>query len=276
MSDTLRTEMKMPSIGLGTYGLRNEQGVQAVASAIDIGYRHIDTAATYENEEAVGEGIRVSGILRESLWVTTKVDRAELSETAFVASAERSMEKLGLSYVDLLLIHWPNDEVPLEETLAAASRLIESGRVRNFGVSNFIRPRLEAILKKSLIKVMTNQVEYHPHLKQRKLLDLCRQNQVLLTAYSPLGQGSVLEDETLKEIADRNNRSVSQISLRWMLQQGITVIPKSSSVERMKENLGALEFELSDADMEAIHALPTRKRVIDWWPGSFGEDPDVF
>lgn len=266
----------MPMLGLGTYGLRGAEGAAAVAKAIELGYRHVDTAATYENEDAVGEGLRASGIDRREIFLTTKVDRANLREADFVASTERSLAALKCDYVDLLLVHWPNTEIPIEETMAAAKKLVEAGKTRFIGVSNFIRPRLEAALKAADLPIVTNQVEYHAHLNQRALLRLCQAKGVLLTAYCPLGQGSVLEDDVLLEIGGRLGRSPAQVALRWLLQKGIAVIPKSSTPKRMQENLGALDFELDGLEMERIEGIATRKRVIDWWPGGFEEDGNVF
>ncbi|EDY80607.1 oxidoreductase, aldo/keto reductase family [Verrucomicrobiia bacterium DG1235] len=263
-------------LGLGTYDLRGAEGAASVRTAIELGYRHVDTAATYENEEAVGEGIRSSKVARDQIFLTTKVDRANLRTSDFIGSAEASLAALGCDYVDLLLVHWPNAEIPIEETLAGASELVAAGKTRFIGVSNFTRPRLKALLKASDLPLVTNQVEYHAHLNQRGLLRLCEENGVLLTAYSPLGQGSVLKDETICDIAKRIGRSPAQVALRWLLQKGVAVIPKSSSAARMRENLGMLDFELDRVEMERIESIGVCNRVIDWWPGTFEEDPDVF
>ena len=214
-------------LGLGTYDLRGETGSKSVADALELGYRHLDTAATYENEASVGQGMRSSGIPREQIFLTTKVDRAELARDRFMESCENSLHALNTDYVDLLLVHWPNREVPIEETLEAAKLLLDQGKIRSFGVSNFIRQRLVEVLKASEIPIVVNQVEYHVHLNQRGLLRLCQEREVLLTAYSPLGQGSVLQDPVLQEISGELGRSVAQIALRWLLQKGIAVIPKS-------------------------------------------------
>lgn len=267
---------KMPMLGLGTYELRGSDGAAAVASAIEIGYRHIDTAATYENEDAVGEGILKSGVDRSQLFVTTKVDRVNLKTDDFIKSCENSLSLLKMDYVDLLLIHWPNKETPIEETLAAFEKLVSAGKAKNIGVSNFIRPNLQEILDKSSLPIAVNQVEYHAHLQQKKLNELCQKNNVLLTAYSPIGQGCLLKDPVLEEIASKAGRTTAQVALRWLLQSGIAAIPRSTSTKRMKENFGAASFELDAADMANIDAIKTRKRVIEWWPGEFDKDPDVY
>ena len=266
----------VPMLGLGTYDLRGSKGAQSIAQAIELGYRHIDTAATYENEEFVGQGIKDSAAERGDLWVTTKVDRAHLSEANLIRSCEESLNKLDTEYVDLLLIHWPNREIPIEESLGAMAKLIEQGKARSIGVSNFIRPYLIEAVAASDLPIVANQVEYHPLLKQTGLLRCCEENEVLLTAYSPLAQGAVFEEPVLTELARSLGRSVSQICLRWLLQNGIAAIPKSSSPARMQENISAVDFELEDADMRRIEEITTRKRVIQWWPGEFEKDPEVF
>ena len=266
----------IPMLGLGTYDLRGSEGAKAVATAVDMGYRHLDTAATYENEEAVGQGVRDASVPRHKLFLTTKVDRADLQKDAFIRSCEASLSRLGLEYVDLLLIHWPNDEVPLEETMEACDELVKAGKTRHVGVSNFTRRRLRESIAASSQPIAVNQVEYHPWLQQKGLLRLCREQGVLLTAYSPLGQGCILEEPALLEIGERLGRTPAQVSLRWLLENGIAAIPRSSSEHRMRENLSALEFELSREDHERIESITTGKRVIDWWPGDFGSDPDVF
>lgn len=266
----------MPMLGLGTYLLRGTEGTGLVRDAIEVGYRHIDTAALYENEDAVGEAIRGSGVDRREIFLTTKVDRVNLKSADFIASAERSLQALGCDYIDLLLVHWPNMEIPFEETLAGASQLVASGKIRFFGVSNFIRPRMEAILNCADLPIVTNQVEYHAHLNQRALLRFCQRNGVLLTAYCPLGVGQVLADETLIETGREIGRSAAQVALRWLLQKGIAVIPKSSSLQRLRENFAVLDFELDAVQMSRIEAIATRRRGVEWWPGSFEEDAEVF
>ncbi|MDQ8203765.1 aldo/keto reductase [Pelagicoccus sp. SDUM812003] len=269
---------RMPMIGLGTYGLRGEDGARCVLEALDMGYRHLDTAATYENEREVGRGMALSQVSREEIFLTTKVDREDLCYDRFIASCESSLERLNTDYVDLLLVHWPNREVPIEETLRAAQRLVEQGKARRFGVSNFIRPYLEEAVGADRLPIATNQVEYHPYLNQKGLLRYCLEKRILLTAYSPLGHGKghVLNDPVLQEISQRIGRTVAQVALRWLLQKGIAVIPKSASRSRMAENLAAADFELEEGLAQRIEALEERKRLIDWWPGDFEKDPGAF
>lgn len=271
---TLHTDRLMPMLGLGTYDLRGDAGARLVSTAIELGYRHVDTSANYDNEEAVGRGIKDSGADRAEIFLTTKVDRERLGRAELARSCEESLARLGVDYVDLLLIHWPNKEIPLGESFAAMEALVAAGKVRHIGVSNFIRPRLAEAVAASRLPIAVNQVEFHPWLNQRRLLSLCREKGSLLTAYSPLAQGAVLRDETLVGLAEDLGRSVAQVCLRWLLQQGVAAIPKSATPERMRENLGALDFELGEEEMERIDRIQTRKRVIDWWPGEFDLDPE--
>lgn len=266
----------MPLLGFGTYKLKEAAGAEAIRAAIELGYRHLDTAANYENEETVGEGIRRSGIDRKSLWITTKVDRLDLAKDAFVGSCRRSLDRIGVDYVDLLLVHWPNEEVPIEETLEAARSLIDEGVVKHFGVSNFIRPTLKEAVDKGIVPVEVNQVEYHPQLPQRGLLRMCKENEVLLTAYSPLAQGALVRDPVMLDVARKLGRTVAQVCLRWLMQQGMAAIPKTATPARMAENLEAVNFELSPQDMALIDGITERRRAIEWWPGRFERDPDVF
>lgn len=266
----------MPMLGLGTYGLTQQTGIEAIHSAIDMGYRHIDTAATYENEEYVGEGVKRSNIDRAELFVTTKVDRGDLKRSDFIRSCENSLRKLKMDYVDLLLIHWPNNEIPFSDTLSALETLVEQGKVKHCGISNFIRSKVDQITAVSALPLITNQVEYHPLLKQEGLRKHCENKGMFLTAYSPLGQGYILKDKTLQSIADKKGCSIAQLSLRWLLTKGIAVIPKASSESHMKANFSVFEIELNKDEMKQIDSISTRHRVIDWWPGEFETDLDVF
>lgn len=273
---TLPNHNSMPMLGLGTYGLTQQTGIEAIHSAIDMGYRHIDTAATYENEEYVGEGVKRSNIDRAELFVTTKVDRGDLKRSDFIRSCENSLRKLKMDYVDLLLIHWPNNEIPFSDTLSALETLVEQGKVKHCGISNFIRSKVDQITAVSALPLITNQVEYHPLLKQEGLRKHCENKGMFLTAYSPLGQGYILKDNTLQSIADKKGCSIAQLSLRWLLTKGIAVIPKASSKSHMKANFSVFEIELNEDEMKQIDSISTRHRVIDWWPGEFETDLDVF
>ncbi len=263
---------QMPMIGLGTFNLRDQSGADAVTAAIELGYTHIDTASGYNNEEIVGLGIRQSGRARQDLFVTTKVGRDDLAAAAVRTSAEASLARLQLDYVDLLLIHWPNLEVPLDETLDVFAQLVDGGKVRTIGISNFIRPRVDKAVELSRLPIAVNQVEYHPHLDQEALRQHCQNHGILLTAYSPLAQGAIVQDETLIAIGAECGKSPAQIALRWLLDKQIAAIPKASSVQHMASNIDLFDWSLSTEQTARINAIETVNRVIDWWPGDFDSD----
>ena len=262
----------IPMLGLGTFNLRDDDGAGAIAAAIDMGYSHLDTAAGYDNEEIVGRGIRASRVSREELFVTTKVGRDHLAPDDVRGICENSLMVMQVDYVDLLLIHWPNQDIPLRDTLGAFGRLVEEGKVRHVGISNFNRRRVDEAVSLSPVPIVTNQVEYHPHLDQEALRQHCAKHNILLTAYSPLAQGKIITDPTLSSLAQQREKSAAQVALRWLLQKGIAVIPKASSVAHMEANLDLFDWYLSDEEMDTIASIETVHRVIDWWPGNFDED----
>jgi len=269
---TLNNGVKMPWFGLGVFKV--EEGpelVQAVKNAIKHGYRSVDTAAIYENETGVGEGIiegiKEAGISRDDLFITSKVWNADLGYESTLKAFETSLDKLGLEYLDLYLIHWPV-EGKYKEAWRALESLYKAGKVKAIGVSNFQIHHLEDLLKDAEIKPMVNQVELHPRLTQKELLSYCLENHIQLEAWSPLMQGQLLNLPELKAIAKKYNKSVVQIILRWDLQNGIVVIPKSTKEHRIIENANVFDFTLSDDDMKAIDALNQHHRV--------GPDPDNF
>ncbi|MFP8891075.1 aldo/keto reductase [Natrialbaceae archaeon A-CW2] len=246
----------VPAIGLGTYRLRGSECRETVQTALEVGYRHIDTAEFYENQAEIGTAIDTATVPREDLFVTTKVWKTNLEAESVRRSTTNSLEALDLEYVDLLLIHWPNSDVPVEETLGAMNRLQEEGRIRHVGVSNFSVAQLEAAIAASRTPILTNQVEYNPYVDQDDLLEYCRDQNVLLTAYSPLAKGDVLEDETLVEIGDRYGKSPAQVALRWLVQQeGVVAIPKASSREHLEANLDVFDFKLSREEMAQVGSL---------------------
>ncbi|MGG1679242.1 aldo/keto reductase [Neobacillus sp. NRS-1170] len=268
----LNNGVKMPWFGLGVFKV--EEGpvlVNSVKSAIKHGYRSIDTAAIYENEAGVGEGIREglaeAGITREELFVTSKVWNADLGYEATIAAYERSLEKLGLEYLDLYLVHWPV-EGKFKEAWRALEKLYKDGRVRAIGVSNFQVHHLEELMADAEIKPMVNQVEYHPRLTQKEVQAFCREHGIQLEAWSPLMQGGLLDNEILGEIAGKYGKSAAQVILRWDLQNGVVTIPKSVKEHRIIENSQVFDFELSDEDMQRIDELNQNHRV--------GPDPDNF
>jgi diketogulonate reductase-like aldo/keto reductase len=248
----------IPAVGLGTWLLRDEACERAVATAIEAGYRHIDTATLYGNEAAVGRGIKASGIARDALWLTTKVQRDEIGAGALQRSAERSLEALGVAAVDLLLIHWPNEAIPLADSIGALCDAKRRGFTRHIGVSNFPTAMMREAVRLASEPILTNQVEYHPRLDQSKVIAVARELGVLVTAYCPLGRGDVggvLGEPAIAEIARGKGRTPAQVILRWHYQQGIVTVPKSATPSRIRENLDIAGFELTAGEMQALSQL---------------------
>ncbi|MGP0688335.1 aldo/keto reductase [Priestia aryabhattai] len=269
---TLHNGVKMPGFGLGVFKV--EEGpelVKAIKVAIKHGYRSIDTAAIYGNEEGVGQGIREglkeAGISRENVFVTSKVWNADLGYDATIAAYETSLKKLGLDYLDLYLIHWPV-EGKYKEAWRALETLYKEGKVKAIGVSNFQVHHLKDLMEDAEIKPVINQVEYHPRLTQKELQAFCEKHHIQLEAWSPLMQGELLDNEVLTEIANKHNKSVAQVILRWDVQNGIITIPKSTKEHRIVENASIFDFELTKEEMERIDELNQNHRV--------GPDPDNF
>ena len=246
---------EIPQVGFGTSGL-GEQAGEVVAAALKVGYRHIDTAWKYGTELGVGEGIRASGLRREEIFLTTKVSHEYLRAADFERSVEESLRNLRVDYVDLLLIHWPNPEIPLPEPVAALAKMKRIGLTRHIGVANFPVALLDEAVRLSPEPLVTDQVEYHPYLDQSKLLAACRRHGLVLTAYCPLGRGRLINDPELARIARSHGKTIAQIALRWLVQQdGVVPIPRSSNPGRMAENLDVFGFALSADDMARIAAL---------------------
>ncbi|MGG3886421.1 aldo/keto reductase [Brevibacillus panacihumi] len=269
---TLSNGVEMPWFGLGVFKV--EEGpelVNAVQTAIRHGYRSIDTAAIYGNEEGVGEGIRQglkeAGIKREELFVTSKVWNADLGYESTRKAFELSLKKLGLEYLDLYLIHWPVAG-KYKEAWRALEQLYKEGRIKAIGVSNFQIHHLQDLMQEAEIKPMINQVEFHPRLTQTELRAFCKEQGIQVEAWSPLMQGQLLDHPVLKEIADRHHKSIAQVILRWDLQHGVVTIPKSTKEQRIKENADIFDFELTAEDMQLIDAMNENLRV--------GPDPDNF
>ncbi len=266
-SATLHNGVKMPWLGLGVWMAADGEEVQrAVRWAIETGYRHIDTAAVYRNEEGVGQAIKDSGIVRDELFVTTKVWNANQGYDTTLAAFDESMKKLQLDYLDLYLIHWAVPGKYLE-TWRALEKLYRDGRVRAIGVANFMPEHLQDVMDHSDIKPMVDQVEFHPLLTQRRLLEFCRANQIQLEAWSPLFRGGeVLSDPVIGEIAEKHAKTPAQVILRWDLQQDVITIPKSVHQERIQENAEVFDFTLSAEEMDRIAALDANRRAIDYDP----------
>lgn len=264
----LSNGVKMPWFGLGVYKV--EEGDEVISSvkwAIEAGYRLIDTAALYQNEDGVGQAIRESGVPREELFITTKVWNSDQGYDSTLKAFDQSISKLGLDYVDLYLVHWPV-KGKYKETWKALEQLHKDGKVRAIGVSNFQIHHLQDLLADAEIQPVVNQVELHPLLSQVELRDFCKANGIQIEAWAPLAQGRLLNDPTLQEIADSYGKSIAQVLLRWDLQSGIVTIPKSIKQERIVQNADIYDFELSDADMIRIDELNKDQR--------FGADPDNF
>ncbi|WP_044736103.1 aldo/keto reductase [Geobacillus kaustophilus] len=264
----LHNGVKMPWVGLGVYKVKEGEEVRsAVRTALEIGYRHVDTAAFYENEEGVGQAIRESGIPREQVFVTTKVWNTDQGYEATLKAFDRSLKKLGFDYVDLYLVHWPV-KGKYKETYRALEKLYKDGYVRAIGVSNFHIHHLQDVLDDCEIKPMVNQVEYHPRLTQKELHAFCRENGIQLEAWSPLMRGEILSEPTIVDIGRKYGKTPAQVVLRWDLQHGVVTIPKSVTPARIKENADIFDFSLTDEEMKQIDALNLNKRV--------GPDPDNF
>jgi diketogulonate reductase-like aldo/keto reductase len=258
----------IPAIGLGTWQLRDEACTEAVRWGLEAGYRHVDTAAMYENEEAVGEGLRASGLPREAVFVTTKVWPSDLRPGDLQRSAEASLRRLGLSRVDLLLIHWPNLEIPLKDSIGALNDAKRRGLARHIGVSNFSAKLLEEAVRLSAEPLVANQCEYHPYLDQSRVRDACRRHGLAFTSYCPLGKGGLTRDPVIQGIADRHGRTPAQVVLRWHVQQpGTIAIPKSGNKDRIAQNLDVFDFSLEADEMARISGLarPDGRMVSPGW-----------
>jgi 2,5-diketo-D-gluconate reductase B len=258
----------VPVLGLGTWRMRGQDCIDGIESALALGYRHIDTAQGYDNESEVGEGLRRSGVPRDDVFLTTKVRPSAFRRRDVIRSTEESLRALGVASVDLLLMHWPNPDVPLEETLGAMRDLQDRGLVTHVGVSNFPPSLAERACE--LTEVFTNQVEYHPFLSQRALLRQAERLDYLVTAYSPLAQGLVSEDPVLREIGAAHGKTPGQVALRWLIQQPrVIAIPKAASADHQRADIAIFDFELGDDEMAAIHALDREERLtedvgVDW------------
>jgi len=248
-------DAKIPAIGLGTWELRGRACARLVEQALRLGYRHIDTAQAYDNEREVGEALRASGVPRNEVFVTTKIWTSHFAPHDLERSTRESLNKLRLAEVDLLLLHWPNPRVPLSETLEALARVRKLGMTRHIGVSNFTVGLMEEAIEKCPAPLVCNQVEYHPYLDQTKVREACARHDLALVAYSPIAKGRVRNDEALARIGRAHGKSAAQTCLRWLVQQQVSAIPRTSRLERLSENLEIFDFELSEAEMAEISAM---------------------
>ena len=256
---------KIPAIGLGTWELRGRTCARLVEQAVRLGYRHIDTAQAYDNEREVGEGLRASGVRRDEMFVTTKIWTTHFAPNDLERSTKESLAKLHLSEVDLLLLHWPNPRVPLAETLGALARVKQLGMARHIGVSNFTVALIEQAVAACPEPLVCDQVEYHPYLDQAKVKEGCARHGMALVAYSPIAKGRIKSDQTLARIGQTHGKSAAQVCLRWLVQQNVSAIPRTSRIERLSENIDIFDFALSDDEMVLISQMGSSKgRLTDF------------
>jgi 2,5-diketo-D-gluconate reductase B len=256
---------KIPLIGLGTWELRGRTCARAVEQALRLGYRHVDTAEMYDNEREVGEGLRASGVARNDVFVTTKIWPTHYAPRALERATHDCLVRLRLSEVDLLLLHWPNPHIPLSETLGALCKVKHDGLARHIGISNFTVAQIEEAWKITSEPLVCDQVECHPYLDQSKVMAACREHGMALVAYSPIARGNAKNDKLLARIGAVHKKTAAQICLRYLVQQDIVVIPRTTRVERLSENAALFDFELSQAEMEEIAGLAHPDgRVVDW------------
>ena len=272
---TLNDGKTIPLIGFGTYKCTDQEGKEAVTTAINSGYRLIDTAAAYNNEEAVGKGIAESKVAREDLYITTKLWREHLGYESTKKEFEKSLKKLNLEYIDLYLIHWPanaknysNWQQANAESWRAMEELQAAGKIKSIGVSNFFQEHLQALAQTATITPAVNQLEFHPGYWQSKLVAYCKERKIVVQSWSPLARGKVFNNELLLTIAQKYNKSVAQICLRWVVQHQVVVIPKSSTPKRIQENSELFDFELTTTEMKQINELPQM--------GFSGELPNIW
>jgi methylglyoxal/glyoxal reductase len=259
---TLNNGVQMPWLGLGVWQVNSDsEALEVVRSAIDLGYRGVDTAKIYGNERGVGQAIRACGIPREQLFITTKVWTDDIRSGRVEAAFEQSRRLLGLDYVDLYLVHWAIAG-KITETWKAMERLLRGGCVKAIGVSNHLQPHLDELLAAAEVVPAVNQIEFHPYLQSKPLVEYCQSRGIRVEAWSPLAKGGdLLRDKALSDLAARHGKTTAQIVLRWEVQSGVVTIPKSVKAHRLAENAGIFDFELSEAEMAAINALDRSQRV---------------
>ena len=256
---------RIPLLGLGTWELRGRVCTRVIEQALRLGYRHLDTAEIYENEREVGEGLRASGVKRGEVFVTTKIWPSHYPPRELERAARECLVRLRLSEVDLLLLHWPNPQIPLAETLGALCKVKREGLARNIGVSNFTVALIEDALRATTEPLVCDQVECHPFLDQSKVIAACHSHHMAVVAYSPIARGNARDDEVLTRIGTAHKKTAAQVCLRFLVQQDIVVIPRTSKVERLSENAAIFDFTLSKTEMTEIAGLARPGgRLIDW------------
>jgi diketogulonate reductase-like aldo/keto reductase len=265
----------IPAIGLGTWELRGRACVRLVEQALRIGYRHIDTAEIYENEREVGEGLRAFGVSRGDAFITTKVWTDHLAPREFERATKESLTRLRLSEVDLLLIHWPNARIPLADSVGALCEMKNAGLAQHIGVSNFTVALIDEAVKLATEPLVVDQVEWHPFIDQSRVRAACRRHGMAVTAYSPIAKGRIVGDDVLKRIGAAHGKTAAQVSLRFLIQEGAIVIPRTSRTERLAENFAIFDFALSADEMDAIRALAhPRGRIVDWAGAPQWDEPE--
>ncbi|MDF3282411.1 aldo/keto reductase [Gordonia sp. N1V] len=268
-SITLNNGVEIPQLGFGVFQIKPEDTVEATLSALEVGYRHIDTAQMYGNEAEVGEAVRKSGVPREEVFITTKLNNSFHAFDDALEATDKSLERLGVEHVDLYLIHWPLPDVgDFVETWKAMEKIYTDGKARAIGVSNFQKHHLERLFAETEVVPAANQIEVHPYLTQNPLRAFNSEHNIATEAWSPIAQGDVLDDPVLKKIAEEKGRTVAQVVLRWHIQRGDIVFPKSVTRSRVEENFALFDFDLSSEDMAAVDGLNKDKRR--------GPDPDTF
>jgi len=256
---------RIPAIGLGTWELSGRACGRVVEQALRLGYRHIDTAQVYDNEREVGDGLRASGVRRDDVFVTTKIWTNHFAPHDLERSLKESLVRLRLPAVDLVLLHWPNSHVPLEETLGALAHAKRMGLARHIGVSNFTVALIEKAVALSGEPLVCNQVEYHPYLDQTRVREACARHGMAVVAYSPVAKGRIKDDATLVRIGRAHGKTAAQVCLRWLVQQNVSAIPRTSRLERLSENIDIFDFALSDEEMARIFEMGTTKgRLTDY------------
>jgi 2,5-diketo-D-gluconate reductase B len=257
---------QIPAVGYGTMLFpAPERAVELIVGSLERGYRHIDTARKYGSEKWVGEGIRASGLPRKDIWVTTKVTEENAKADDFERSLDTSLKTLGLDYVDLLLIHWPQPKVPLEETLGALAKARRGGLAKNIGLSNFTVALLNEAVGKCSEPLLTNQIEYHAYISQDKVIAACRKHGLLVTCHVPLARGAVLKDSLIRDVANSHGKTAAQVALKWLVQQpNIVVVPRGLEHSEIQENIDIFDFELTASEMSQISGLRDRnQRLVD-------------
>jgi 2,5-diketo-D-gluconate reductase B len=256
---------RIPLLGLGTWDLRGRVCARVIWQALRLGYRHIDTAEFYENEREVGEGLRASGVKRSDVFVTTKVWPTHFAPRELERAARESVARLRLTEVDLLLLHWPNPQIPLADTIGALCKVKRDGLARHIGISNFTVALIEEALRTASEPLVCDQIECHPFLNQSKVIAACHAHGVAVVAYCPIAQGGVRDNKVLARIGAAHNKTAAQVCLRFLVQQGIVVIPRTSKIERLTENAAIFDFALSDNEMAEIASLASRDgRLVNW------------